>query len=1211
MAHRAASPRSALRSRTVRRGARTAAAAAILVGTLPLNAPAGAAPSQTGGVSHEITAVNGQDGRSGVVADPIAEDLLTVDGIATVLDTLVAEAGSSTTTVLGADVELSGFGSRGTAPYTYSWTVDGSTDGIADPNQAEIRVDSAVVGLGVHTATLTVTDGDGNTASDDVRFVVQDLASTTLLEDATVSSDVCANGVPEALYPYDFAVPAGASNLVVNLDWATGVDQSPAEDFDMEVTGPGASGSAASLDKPEIVNIATPPPGDWTAEVACFTSAGGNQLTLLATADVPTPAVDLPIVDGNGPYSFPAGAPQNLSATVAGGTAPVAVAWDLNGDLVFETFGADITTSFPVGNYFVNVKATDAAGFEVFETVPLQIVPAGATPSTDPVVVVGVTDSGINAYHSEFRADGFPDPDILALTSDFTAHPSTYIDGFPATAPALDITLGDEYYPAADVPVWDAVVPGALYWIPGTKIIGARDTQSSSGVTAADDQIPILDEDGHGTSTASLVAGNTLGYCRTCVLMIGEGLDEDWMYGVEDGQIGRPEWIDIASNSFGTLGNVGGAGTGTFGGPAFPVGNAEDGQLSLYASGNGNENAFVTPQQTYTSNTLGPHWSIRVSAVTTGTGKPIVGSGKPVDISSYGSGTIPSAALDSVNGQSNFGGTSAATPISAGAFGEVLRQIRQYLGDAGTGYNRFTEAAAIAKGTPIATSQYLHDGVLTAAELREVMFKTSFHVDTDAIDVYPVTSPSNDAQYTVGGYGVVDGSNVGRAVEVLLGQACLPARPDGEEEFFAQDEAQRDALWGDWDNGGINSRLSDGAPAGCDVTPPLPAPGGDPLDGVAFGAAIDTPADGTVVDPTTTATIPATGRAVFSDAGNPAVVTRYWPRRDDCGGDADNMRVEDVDGPDGGNGCTLIAQAVGLTESYPFVPSALPITLTTAEPVSGTIFIGSFNGTGSANYQIRVELADGTTTVGEQTLSDVVLPTGDTAFDFEFPVDPALDGVALDALVLNVHIEMSQGPGHVSLDDPASFIDLPLADTSTTPARSVELSLDDPDFTAPIPALLSDDETTWTVLDIPTSTLADGTHTLCARAVQGAATSPLDCHDIVVTTGDAPPTRIEVAIYDDATGALLLGPALAADTSGRGDFSTWQAGFDISSLPAGDYRIESAFFVDGTPAGLDDAVFTRTTEPDAVVPEVPLVVLLPLVALLAAAVVGRRREETV
>ena len=90
-------------------------------------------------------------------------------------------------------------------------------------------------------------------------------------------------------------------------------------------------------------------------------------------------------------------------------------------------------------------------------------IPSG--PVGEPQAVVALIDTGINPYSEAFR-----DTSPLARK-----HPSTYIPGYPEDAIELKLSLGVPYKDAVeeDADVWAAVEPGKLYWVPGTRIVGA------------------------------------------------------------------------------------------------------------------------------------------------------------------------------------------------------------------------------------------------------------------------------------------------------------------------------------------------------------------------------------------------------------------------------------------------------------------------------------------------------------------------------------------------------------------------------------------------------------------------------------------------------------------------------------------------------------------------------------------------------------------
>lgn len=808
----------------------------VAVLTLALVAAAGGA-----GLAFEpsvaIGTVAGQDASSGTLADPVTDNVVTVTGTAQTTPPLIADAGASAFVLQGTAARLVGRAAYGADPYTFAWSHEGSGARFSAPDAFETDFDTTGLS-GPVTLTLRVTDADGTTASDTVKLFVYTTTTTRVLDQAgTAGPGALGTGT---VIRHPFPVQPGADEvdaLDVVLSWGTSY-KTPAvtlAGFNLRVEDPGGTdvsgGQGAEFTEPEDVHLSGPlAAGTWKAVVDPYLAAPDSYRV---TADLTTrPANPLPTLATDGPWNFAAGEQQVLKATATGGTAPLSTVWDLDFDGYYETAdrAGGVTVALPKGVHFVAAKTTDAAGYEAIEINTVRV----DQPSRGPVVVA-VTDTGINPYHLDFRASTFPDPDLLARTNGFTKHPSTYIPGYPADATAKYLTLTDptdpagtrpapfatgKLYPAQDEALWTkAATPnGKLFWFPGTKIIGAVDASDTAPVNGNADTTPLLDDDGHGTASASVAVGNLYGYCPSCLLFFAEGFAGD--------AIGYAyPWVDLASNSFGSLANVGFAGLAD---PSHPKEAAERGQIALYAAGNGNANAFESPEQTYTAENLGADWIVRVGAVDKRYRKPIVGTGKPVDISSWGQGSasgpnsLPAADNTSPNGATTHSGTSAATPYSTGIFGTVLGAVREALGDPDAGQkNLATGDGVIARGTPVPASPYLADGVLTRAELTEVVFKTAEHDQGPWSPNYPVTSPKdNPYQYMVEGYGILEPASADRAIDVLVNGAPLPSRP-AEDDFFAADSAIRDFLWGGWNGGGANSGSASQASAAPTV------PGGD------------------------------------------------------------------------------------------------------------------------------------------------------------------------------------------------------------------------------------------------------------------------------------------------------------------------------------------------------------------------------------------------
>jgi hypothetical protein len=769
---------------------------ALLISALFGTALPGAAADPSADVS--IESIGGQTVTDGRVRDRVAGEV-PVAGTASTgapgssAGPLVADAGDSGIVPAGGSTTLLGAGFGGAAPYEFSWSaVDGS---LARAGSATPTFDSTGLQPGTYSVALEVTDRLGVTSTDVVKVVVYESVEALLLDEAATDATPGVTGVAPLEYAFDVA--QGTARLDASVAWTN-----ENNDYDLFLIDPDGNEAARSAEgtpqTSEATGVDAPAPGEWTLRVDRWLTATDSVTSVVTGVQQADPR---PAVTAGGPYAFALGADQALIGTVTGGTAPLTVGWDLDGDGAFDdAAGPTPTLNLPEGRYLATLKATDSAGLERRQTTSILVAaPEVIATHTVPVTVIGIADTGINPYHEEFSAQTYPDPAVLALTDNFTRHPSEYIPGYPEDAAALPVTLGEGYLPAADKPLWagnETIDPATLYWIPGSKIVGAIDAGGSTGATSADDPHPILDDNGHGSGSASVSAGNRYGYCPTCLLVAVEGLDETVATGYP--------WVDITSHSFGYVG----------GAPVGPVSSGEEvtkaaaerGQTVLFAAGNGVGNAFDVPVSTWHSDQTGPDWNITVGAIRRDNQRAIVGDGIPVHVSAWGDGNLPSACRTGTVGQCAFGGTSAATPYTAGVFGTVLTQVRAAVGDGAAGQK---PGQVVASGIARDESVYLSDGKLTRAELREAVLKTAFPLNQDnAVSPYPypLTAPyGGDSSVLFEGYGAATPNSAERAVDVLLGTALLPER-QFEDQFFALDRSVRDTLWGGYDRDG------DGAP---------------------------------------------------------------------------------------------------------------------------------------------------------------------------------------------------------------------------------------------------------------------------------------------------------------------------------------------------------------------------------------------------------------
>ena len=414
-----------------------------------------------------------------------------------------------------------------------------------------------------------------------------------------------------------------------------------------------------------------------------------------------------------------------------------------------------------------------------------------------PFVVIALTDTGINPYHQEFRA------------AEFTHHPSTYIEGYPAAPTALNVSLDvadEQGYDAAvgaDASLWNGVGGNKLYWFPGTRIIGGY----SSIVDGAE---RILDDNGHGSGTSSVSAGRWYGSNPNALIVMVEGLGDpplNWA-------LSQP-WIDIVTNSWGP--SLGGLSTGS-------VTASRDatrrGQSVLFSAGNGMRNTnsseawgavedatgvgdpcdckLPNSNLTFTSHNKGPSWIMAVGAASPVNGQSHWWHGIPPDVSSFGS-KWRAAASNGVLHEHNrdFGGTSNASPTTAGVLSAIIERARVALGDTVAGQKAGAVVAQAATGVTPPASGPLADGKLTRAEAEDLVLKTAMPVPFDPVKatwdyaIYPTTP----LYFTYQGYGIVDRTSKALALSVLMGEAAMPVRTE-VDAWMAQLDAARNAVYG-------------------------------------------------------------------------------------------------------------------------------------------------------------------------------------------------------------------------------------------------------------------------------------------------------------------------------------------------------------------------------------------------------------------------------
>ncbi|HEX2021733.1 MAG TPA: S8/S53 family peptidase [Candidatus Thermoplasmatota archaeon] len=446
---------------------------------------------------------------------------------------------------------------------------------------------------------------------------------------------------------------------------------------------------------------------------------------------------------------------------------------------------------------------------------------AGADALAGARVVIAHVDTGINPYSLAFR-----DESPLAWV-----HPSRYLPGYPEDAPALRLSLNETDYAKAyeaDKAVWDSVERDRLYWIPGTRIVGAVSfgpggtncppaaTPPLSYVPGDCADRPILDDHGHGTMTASRMASREGSLAPDARIVTVEGPGAHAVRWLAD-----QGWIDAQTNSW--LDFVPPPASDAVDGISEAFAHAASRMAVFAASGNGAGYVLgFAPTPTYVLDTAAPG-VVLVGAHDNGRVAPW--SGAPAHVLADGFGGL-SAAVDSVDA---FGPTpvscctSAASPYAAGGAAAMILAAREILGDPLTGVRDGVLAQGpegLVAGGPLA------DGDLTLDELRDLVTKTAtarpaqgphdgdMHWGSQGAPPSP-TNPAGNP-YCLGcwgtpiafsqvpegvplvahaGYGSVDPLSLDLALQVLRGEMPLPERAT-EDAFFALDAQARAAIFG-------------------------------------------------------------------------------------------------------------------------------------------------------------------------------------------------------------------------------------------------------------------------------------------------------------------------------------------------------------------------------------------------------------------------------
>jgi hypothetical protein len=372
--------------------------------------------------------------------------------------------------------------------------------------------------------------------------------------------------------------------------------------------------------------------------------------------------------------------------------------------------------------------------------------------------------------------------------------------------------------------VWSKIKPGKLYWVPGTKIVGAISFAPQTDIDCKAEEPAaggrILDDGGHGTMTASRATSSQYGACQHCDVVavqfptsipLGD-LPSSTAAAVAAIKWAAKNsgWIDAQSNSWGPFvpgwDPTGQAGLMTSNPELVrAVQEVSEKHLAFWASGNGA--AFrggVAGHPTLLSPHLAPD-AIMVGG--NDSGYFTAWTGFPPHLVADACNSWAAYVNDSKESADTVGsGTSSATPFAAGGSARILLEARSILGDDSTG----VDGNIVASGPKhLVHEGPLVDGKLTLEEWKRLTFVTASarpkgHFEDGSpcatADPYgPMPVPWSDIpdgypEYLHIGYGAVDSESFALAAKVLGGKVPAPDRA-AADRYFEQDRAARQALY--------------------------------------------------------------------------------------------------------------------------------------------------------------------------------------------------------------------------------------------------------------------------------------------------------------------------------------------------------------------------------------------------------------------------------
>ena len=430
--------------------------------------------------------------------------------------------------------------------------------------------------------------------------------------------------------------------------------------------------------------------------------------------------------------------------------------------------GPPAANPIAMDNDFRSIRRALGALVAAALAVPGLQAPAVAKPKAEPRVVVAVIDTGFNAFHEYFYEGGplygnrAPSSVTPAVLKEFGIGKDQII------RVRRTGNFGEDFAKAKAQ--FEAIEEGQPYWFAGTNVIGISFLGDKQRLR------PDGNASTHGIGTsASVLTANP----DAIVVAV-----EDWNVDAAEKWAFTFPAVDIVTTSYGpatsypTLQHLSFSHTGV----------VENGKVHFGAAAN-------DPSYAGLDETAGPWWSIGIAGFEeAASGGRQVSSGQVPDFVGDFTQDLPYC-RSCEEGMQSVGGTSFATPRSAGTFSKVLLEARRAAGHVGG----IVEAG---KGTPL-----LVDGKrdLTVWDMRRALEEAAYYPTTAEYGseggADPTSVPVNDAApWVQTGWGLISPERQFGVVEEMLahlGVTGKPTRSKPQEacDFMTRNMEARRAYW--------------------------------------------------------------------------------------------------------------------------------------------------------------------------------------------------------------------------------------------------------------------------------------------------------------------------------------------------------------------------------------------------------------------------------